>query len=366
MTTKALVTPKYRQQGMATLVTAVVLLIAVLGVLFYMSGVVNRETQLVANEYRGKQAFHAAQGGIDRGIYEIQLQQTSAAFPVSRSFDVASYGYMADLVSGAEAEFSVIRSEGYSDDSSTQRILYQVLAKNPLFPSMATIPLVAKGNATLSGTFELINNDENINVWTGGGIDKNGAFQTKIMIDGQPNQISTTKNTIGPDVIHSDPELASATKEEMLVSLVGYSLAELKGMAGSNVYADEMTRDEFNSAVANSSTGVIYYTDDSDPDKAYGLPSNTTIGTEDSPVILVVDGSLDIQANSTFYGLIISTKTIEKINGGPYIYGGIIGLEDADIGNGNFTIENSPGVSDGFKNRFVLSAVNGGWRDWEL
>lgn len=368
MPTRYLCVSRPRQQGMATLVTAVVLLIAALGVLFYMSDVVNRETQLVANEYRGKQAFHAAQGGIDRGMYE--LQQASGSLPASRAFDAASYGYTADVVSDANPDFVILKSEGYSDDASVQRVVFQVLSKNPIFPSIATIPLVAKGNASLSGSFELINNDENINVWTGGSVSKSGAFATKISIGGVDNQISTTKNTIGPDVVHNDLSLANASSEEILESFTGYNLSELKELAGSNVYSSELgSAEDFAAALSDSSTGVIYYNDPSNAAASFGLPagspSTNIIGSEDNPVILVVDGTLNIQANCTFYGVIISAGEIEKINGGPYIYGGIIGLDEVDLGNGNFTIENSPGVSNGLQNKFELSFVDGGWRDWE-
>ena len=57
------------ESGVATLVTAVVLMLAVFGISFYLSEVVIKEKQSVSVKQRGFEAFNSAMAGLDLGIF---------------------------------------------------------------------------------------------------------------------------------------------------------------------------------------------------------------------------------------------------------------------------------------------------------
>lgn len=342
-----------KQRGAATLLVAVVLLIAVVGISFLMSDVIVREEQFVANEYRSKQAFHAAQGGLDYAIayMSVGADQDDDGAPdtlASAAIGVGSYQVsLTDLSSSADGAIIEAHATGYSDDGSVVRNLYQAFGELPVLGNPPSVPVVAKGSFYATGNLSVTNNSENITVWTGREITNWGSSNTYINIDGTPDQLSTTANTEGPDVIDGDQNLNNATEDELLQNFFGMDWAALKAQA---------TRNDLPADPADAS-GLIFL----DSDTAI---NGGTWGSVSNPVILVVDGELELKGNVEFYGVIV-TRDLTKGTGTPVINGGIVATGDLDFGAGNFSVIFNDTVMDNTNKIFVLGSVNGSWRDWE-
>jgi hypothetical protein len=344
-------TPK-SQRGAATLLVAVVLTIAVVGITFLMSDVVIREKQFVANEYRAKQAFHAAQGGLDYAIAYLTVgaDQDDDGTPDTLASSAIGTGRyelsLTDLSSAADASLIEVHSRGFSDDSSVIRDIYQAFGELPILGNPPAVPVVAKGTFYSTGNLSVTNNSENITIWTGIDITSWGSSNTYINIDGNPDQLSTTKNTTGPDVIDGDQNLANASEDELLQNFFGLDWDGLEERA---------TRRDLPADPADAS-GLIYL--DSDTSINGG-----TWGSVDNPVILVVDGELTMVGNVEFYGVIV-TRDLSKGAGTPVVNGGIVATGDVDFGAGNFSVIFNETVMSNTNKIFVLGTVNGSWRDW--
>jgi len=349
------------QRGAATLLVAVVLLIAVVGISFLMSDVVIREQQFVGNEYRAKQAFHAAQGGVDYAIayMTVGADQDDDGSPdalASAAIGVGQYAVsLSDISSSADGSIVEVHATGYSDDGSVVRDIYQAFGEMPVLGNPPAVPVVAKGSFYASGNFSVTNNVENITIWTGETVGSWGSSNTYISIDGTPNQLSSTKNTMGPDVIDGDDNLADATEDELLQNFFGMDWAGLQSQA---------TRYDLPADPADAS-GMIYLGNSDPSDTSYSLTINDAgpWGSQEHPIILVVNGELRMSGNVEFYGVIV-TRDMVKAAGTPVINGGIIATGDVDFGAGNFSVIYDEAAVNNTSKIFVLGSVNGSWRDW--
>ena len=150
-------TPRYRQdlspskqRGVATLVTAVILMLAVLSISFYLSEVVIKEKQAVAIKQRGFEAFNAAMSGMDYGTYLVTtgLVDGSSDFSSSAALSIGSYTLSIPTMVD---NIYTITSTGFSDDSSVSRVISKSLAKLPSTTAPPSVPVVSKGAVDVGG-----------------------------------------------------------------------------------------------------------------------------------------------------------------------------------------------------------------------
>jgi len=390
-----------KQRGVATLVTAVVLMLAVFGVTFYMSATVLEETRFVAEDVRGKQALQAAQSGIEHAK-AVDLTGVSSISSAAPTYDVTVAEISTDLFQ--------ITSIGSSDDGTVQRTVSYYLAALPGDFSPPKVPIVSKGTATFKGTVTAINNVTDLTVWTGSAVNLNGAVDTYVNIDGQDNQLSTTASSYGPDVVLGDENLKNAEPEDVLNSFYGsssfedlkadYNLkdfdsaglcvppADCAGLSlsySTGIYFDGDAASVDVSAIATtadiSADSSFYDTwlkDSSDYDSLSDLNiaglggksfdvtgSHSFIGTPDDPVMIVSSGEIKIPANTVIFGTVVAQNIV--LNGNTVIYGGLVAIDDTtafDTAGTNFIKMDkvvlssiSPGA-DGF------GPVKSSWKDW--
>lgn len=355
---------EFYEKGAATLVTAVVLLLAVLGVTFFMSETVITEKQLAADEFRAKQAFHAANAGLDHGIAYLTVGKDqdddgavdNLVVSGATAVGVASYvASLADVSEDGDGALVAVVALGSSDDGSVQRKLTQVFGELPALPNPPAVPVVAKGTVGVSGNLSVTNNSENgaLTIWTGDKVSNWGSSNTYIKIDGQENQLSTTKDTRGPDVIDGDQNLANATEAEIIENFFGYTDGWNSISEASENYDFDIATDD-----ASDAAGKLVYSD-----------SDITInggvwGSQDNPVIIAVEGELTLSGGPEIYGVILA-ESIVKAAGTPVIHGGIIATSDVNFGAGNVSVIFDETVMDNVDKIFTLGSVPGSWKDWD-
>lgn len=341
----------HSQRGMATLLTAVVLLIAVTGITFYMSESVLTEKRLVGDEYRAKQAFYAGQAGVDYGIsYLINGGNATAGAVTSQALDNVSYdASTADTSLGSDNSLITVTGVGRSDDASVVRTLSQTFGKVPLFPNPPSLPVVSRGSVTFGGNLTVYNNIDNLTIWSGDNITSFGSTNTYISIDGKPDQLSTTQKTRGPDVVDGDQNLAGVTEEGLLTNFFGEDLGTWAKISAAT------TQHTLPSAAA--AEGLIYIEGD--------VTLNDTSaewGSATDPVVIVVHGQLKITGTPVINGIVVAQDLVTV--GGGTINGGMIATNSADFGAGNFSVRYQDLKTALTNKLFVLAAVNGSWKDW--
>lgn len=375
------------QQGAATLVIAVVLLVIVLGISFFTAEIVISEKKVTANVYRAKQAFHAAQAGIDFGIsYSrkgldqnddsiLDLTVASAAVGTvgSASYQVS----FADVSAASDMSLIQVSSIGTSDDGLINREIEVLIGKVPLVPNPPDLPIVARGNVAVSGNLNVYNVFTNLNIWSGDSLDSWGSADTYIRdpdwTDGgswdgvsdlhtylSANNMdasdvaaiqSTTKNTRGPDIIEGDTNLATITPDQFTENFFGKTLDELVSSANLS-----MTGNELSSAAAADVSGKLIYLSDA---KLTG----GTIGSPSKPVVIVVDSPLDLSGSPVIYGIIIASS-INKVAGTVDIFGGLVSEGNIDTGVGSANIYYDESVILGVQDLYTMEVIRGSWQDW--
>ena len=371
-----------QQQGAATLVVAVVLLVIVLGISFFTAETVIMEKKITANEYRAKQAFHAAQAGIDYGISYIRedLDQNDDGV---LDLSVASGGASGDV---GNATFTIhlndingdmslveVESTGFSDDRLISRTISILLGKVPLLPNPPSVPVVAKSTIDVSGDMNVINLYTNLNIWTGDALNSWGSAETYIkdpayvanmgsdIIDHMINNNidlddlslqSTSKYTVGPDVVAGDVNLANASSSTFVENFFSKDIEGIKSSPGTV----HMTGNELRNADSADVEGQVIYLSDA---KLTG----GSIGPRDNPVIIVADSPLDMTGQTDIFGIVIASS-VNKIAGTVDIYGGLIAADTIDSIVGTANIYFDEKVIDNTGKFYEMEIVRGSWCDW--
>ncbi|MBR9869284.1 MAG: hypothetical protein GYB20_19845 [Oceanospirillales bacterium] len=379
----------FKQQGAATLVVAVVLLVIVLGISFFTAEVVISEKKVTANVYRAKQAFHAAQAGIDYGIAYSRngfdqdgddFLDLTIASGAEQTASVGSAAYTVsflDVSSDADMALVEVTSVGFSDDGQIQRTMSVLIGEVPLVPNPPDLPIVARGYVNATGNLNVYNVFSNLNIWSGDAISSWGSADTYIrdpdwnnsgdwdgstdlsayldskgMDQSDVDTIqSTTKNTRGPDVIDGDTNLSTASEDQFTENFFGRTLDELVGLANLS-----MTGTELKNAASDDIKGKLIYLSDA-------TINGGTIGTPTDPVIIVADSPLSISGGPQIYGVIIA-NSVDKVVGTVDIFGGIVSENALDMGSGTANVYYDENVVDNLDKINTKEVVRGSWRDW--
>lgn len=407
-----------RQKGVATLITAVVLMLAVFGVSYFASEAVINEKQIASNEFRSKQAFMAAQAGIDYGRAVANDGLCVSGSPCSPPTGIEGGSFSVEIVSSAAGSIYTIESTGVSEDGSVERLITYAIGKLPGEGYPPNVPIVARGGLGLTGNVKAVNNEESLTVWSGSDFGINGSANTYVKIDDNVNQLSSIKNpggnnVYGPDVLTNDPNLGNATEAELLEAFFNKSSIQ----EFSEGYVEDSCDDSSCAALDNFSempnydvdnygdyANKVYYSNgpvtignsdvpngtvpeaslsewelltNNDPNRSDLLQSgsvtganlkfdNTTIlGSPSDPVTIVVDGKLTLNSSPTIFGIIICDEL--EVKGSPIIIGGVVVLDQdaaAMTGNGTPTIIMDRVVMQQTQQSDIYGPVKNSWKDW--
>jgi len=354
--------------GAVTLTITLILLFLLSLITFYGARVGVIEQKITANEYRAKQAFEAAQAGIEIGttylnnrIYRKQLISDSDndglvdlnQTDITSGFLPNNASYMITYNNiGWRNDFRLIEidSIGWSDDQTASARISQALHVIPLLLTMPDASATSHGDITMEGNIGLVNTETDITAKSGDSVTLHDDSQ------------ATTSDPSNNGIEENNPELQGLlTNDEFFDYFFGVSKADAMLQ---NIH---MTCDE--SSCLNQDDQIV--NPDEYPGENIWISGNTTItsdvGSEEHPVILIIDGDLTLNGDLTIWGLIYITEKGHTIHasGNGYLHGGLI-TEDNDFHvNGNLTIEYDLGVITPPKGgNGLFTKIAGTWRDF--
>lgn len=364
-----------KQRGVATLVTAVILLIVILLITFNMSESVLTDKRNLANSVRANQAFQKAQSGLDYGMAFVVSTSLDSSVTLASSAAYVIPSYTDATVSlEQDGDYLEVISIAFSDDLTVKRTIRDRISAEPVANGAPNVPLVSKGAINFtSGSLDLTNNEEALTIWSGGTADIGAAIKTYISVDGVDDQLSNSNTTRGPDIVDGDTNLATATEQELLEQFFGASdLGDFCPGTG-----DPVTNTP---ATCSKGSGNVYeYAGNGYSGGSEGVcgDENTSItlsftdfpGTsEDNPVMIVVDGAVDIKAtgNQDLYAIVIAQE-VTFSGGANTFYGSIVSLDCADQppGSGGGSIKFNKSAIDSLSGSGSVVRVSGGWHDWD-
>lgn len=346
---------KKSQSGAVTLATTLLMLL--LGSLAVMSAsklvLVGQKT--ATNTYHYGQSFQAAQAGVTRAIsylsarpgvaskrdvffdtktrrikpddlpFTEQLTDSRSRYTVQLSQpDADNDPYLIEVVSTGCADSTATCPSGENPAATVTQLikLRQLLASTP------RDALLVRGNADLSGNASVTNG-------TGQGL----AVQAGATLSVKDNKPG---NYVG-GLQANNKALADTGPDALFHHYFGDNKAAMKA-----------TLPVLKGPVP-SDAGAYWV----DGDLAL---HGGEIGSPDNPVILIVDGDLTVNGNTTIHGMIYASRC-SKLNGTSAIYGALVVEGDCTL-LGNFTLVKDLGVLS----RLPLAAnpgkVIGSWRDF--
>jgi FlaG/FlaF family flagellin (archaellin) len=364
----SLKSPLIRERGAATLLVAVVLLISITLVVLTTAQTVVTEQRIIANEERAKQAFEAAAAGLSYGTGYFQTNGADAdgndvidtllAAPnwtyVSGSSG-PSYRVRFVQVDAGSLDRVTIEAQGRSDDQSAIRSMSETISGTPAVANAPGNPLTSRGFVDLKGSGTITNLESNMTIWSGDSIDVTGNSPKTVikhpLADGGIE--STNKNNKGLDIVDNDPSLSTLTDDEFFQNFLGLTPADYKDSVARTVVDPDTTS---MSSLDGEKATVIWVDGDA------RFTSNTTIGTADDPVILIVDGLMEGAGNVTVNGVLFVTGNWSgsgnlTVNGATVVRGDVDGTGSLDVIFNSSLLDNLATIGKAV-------AMPGTWRDW--
>jgi len=363
-----------KQQGAATLLTAVIILIAITLVSFLSGKTVLNETKITADNYRTTQAVSAANYAMDYGVNYFD----NGGFTQDGNVDPVTGEVIADVLVVPSLESTDdtqttsatvlfdntliaaggcnnkekswqngrITATGFSDDGLATRTITQCVGPIGLIQNGGPKqPLVAQGQVFMTGNASIVNRYTDTTVWSGDEvkIGSSSSMKTYIRVDtlsplsasgnnfldrtddtdlARLLNVETTSDTQlvsnrnlgnGLDIIDDDPNLGN------LSGLAFFENFFKVDRIGFKSQADDLSQ-VFNSiSDAVGKSGAIWIEGDAHL-------TGGTIGSIAKPAILVINGDLTSTGNSTIYGLLYTTGT--------YSVGGTVNVIGSNVVEG--------------------------------
>jgi len=377
------------QSGGAIYVFSIILVVIMSMIGVYSARITTTEHKISANHYRSKQAFESAQAGADIVLNHLTpniISQINPSDVTTKFTDISTLGINLPVLSPLKNQQSpgaysvslkqyainkdiiTIKVEGFSGDTSVSspgQIITQRLLKTSLISYRPPAPLIARDTINIGNGLSIINRTNNPDgnipkaTWSGG------------KTHSKYNNISATIDVVSQDgkldglsgIYEMDTALKKLTPDKLFQNFFTKTKSEMKAIATVIDCHKGCTGGDIN----NMKNRIIWIdaTKSNNSYETLRINRSITIGSENNPVILIIDGNLKLDdINANISGIIYTTQDFENINGAGNINGSLIS-EGKIIASGNFTFT--------YKNKILLSLINnmgsyvriaGSWKDF--
>lgn len=402
----------HRQRGVVTLLIALITLVLLSIMTIYTGRVSVMDQRMSGNEYRYREAFAAAQAGLDQTTIAFKQQTAATAINPTAVTLNANQGVSFDsaVTVDTTGKIFTVSSVGSVIEGGATVAQATLSHQFSLLPGLGgsgvSAPISIAGNALLGGGFNVVANPSGacqisntadcsvpVSVWTSGNVALASAAVTTCYTytgtaNGGCDQNNTTDRLTGTfpggttvnagDVVANDPNFPS----DLFLRTFGVSATNWQAIQGASKPLTAATCSALDDAdSAADSTGVF----------ASGLYwvqgggeciIQNTLGRTTNPIILIMDGtSLSMNANAIVYGLVYmfgktgaSTAHTLTALGGALVRGAIVA--DFNVGGnlaGSFTVWYDAGVLNNLSGTgtttqspaaSTLGYIPGSWRDF--
>lgn len=358
------------QMGAATLLITTLLLVSVSMIAIFVANYSVMQQKISANAKRNLQAFQAAEAGLEFGINYLQKNSATILATKSGGF-VQPYSDSSTsnvtLANGSKYTISYtnpvannyqliqITSTGTNDDGSATRAVQQQVKFGSIIFAPPTTPLVSKGSVIMGGSNDIINLTGPTTVVAGSTVNLNGSSITQAQ-----GGVSSTPGHLKSDIQQNVGTLSSESVTNFFASYFGAGMNTVKGSAN-------LTYNNLNdyAATLNGKKGVTIWIDQTNGNDAV-ISGSSTIGTASQPVLIIVNGNLDISGSNTIYGLVVVLgAATTEISGSSTITGGLLAADNLNLSGSNIITYNASVLSTLQQSSSNYYAkVAGTWKDY--
>ncbi len=379
-----------RQEGMATLLIALIIMISVTLVVIFTAQTAVLEQRMSGNEVRMKQTNVAAQAGLERAMAYMQQNSVPTVLSEDQGFATGEYrvafldaeisgdalGTIDDVCpadpnnfpaqstinqfrktwdgtsepeEGDTLQEAVVFACGWSDDRSGRKALMVGMQAGPAVANPPDNPLLARGGIDVAGNVGVYNAYTNLTIRSGREAEISGNAGTTYMRDPSqppptldedvpapgPNNMDSrylemsAKDQIGLDVVDFDPGLNQGSGDDFFKNFMGYTKEEYR----ENVAAHRLNQGDLDqtdgdgNSISYDKWGQTIWVDGQGEE----VTIRGQVGNRDNPVVLVVDGDLRLAGFfEEFHGVLYVAGNLTG-SGNPEFYGATIIEGDAEI-----------------------------------
>ena len=333
------------QSGGATLLMSLVLVTTMGLMTVYSAQVTTTEQKISANQYRTKQGFESAQAGLDAIIGRLNVAFVNNATMGGVAGDLSSFtraGILLPTLSkgGSSASSQSIGSysvrfeknnplypdivnitvSGFSGDNqsnSPNQIISQSVTPMSMMAYKPPTPLIAHGNIDIGGKVSLVNKTNSPTgdlpkaSWSGGRTQTDfGGVIANIDVTSEDGTLDG-----GTGVYERDEELENLTNDEFFENFFTQNKQRIKSRAK---FVDCSTGCSGNDLLKTDSDGnevplgQIIWVDTDNPGGTPGIlriNSALTLGSSSLPVLLIVNGKIEIDhRNARLTGILYTSE----------------------------------------------------------
>lgn len=411
------------QQGMATLVIAIVVLVITTLMVFFAAKVGIFDQRMAANEVRYKEAFATAEAGLDMAVqrftdqFETNFSGAASWATIISNAQIAN-GTETDgtAAEAGEPSFGVTITDtgaliggvtvfrfsatGLSaDGSGTATVSREVTMSKILGGDPTDIPIIVDGSVGTGGDFNVVGNPNGggngipVSIWTGGPSPtgdvtmtgssatchiqyfdgnnpqcSNPSGNTELLSDGDGSTV-TGYNSTFPDVLPNDPNFPA----DLFRFMFGVARADWETVYTMALEKDQVVADCSSLSATSGQTFRLWWVTGN-----CNMGSNQVIGSIADPVILVIDDhELDMGgAGARIYGITylfdnptsVATPSAD-FHGSPAIYGAFVSDAGGNAMQGSYSVVYDPTLmgnltSTDDSSNYNIAYIPGSWRDF--
>lgn len=394
---------KRKQSGGATLLMSLVLAIAMGLMTVYSAQVTMTEQKISANQYRTKQGFEAAQAGLDAVIGRlnvafvnnatmggtagdlsnftragIKLPSLSKGGSIGNSQSIGSYTVKFEKNNPLYPDIVDITVSGFSGDNqstSPNQIISQSVSPMSMMAYKPPTPLIAQGKIDIGGSVSLINKTNSPTgdlpkaSWSGG--------RTKTDFGGVFANIDVTSEdgTLdgGSGIYERDAELKNLSSDDFFENFFSENKQRIKNRAklvdcSSGCSGNDLLKTD--SDGNKTPIGQIIWVETQNPGGTSGIlkiNSAIDVGSQSNPVLLIVNGKIEIDDNNAHLtGILYTTEDFINKTGAGNIIGSLISEGNVSAeGSLNLTYDNNTlATLENNTSRYIRIA--GTWKDFGI
>ena len=358
------------QKGYALLLPAIIILLGltITGLIVSKTMFFNQKEH--NNLFNQNLAFMAAEAGLEYGIAYLKNNKALVLTDANNNgyIDGFTNSSITNVAFTNNTKFSVsyanpvlnnnknlqIMSTGSADNGTSTRVIRMQLEIYPLLATNPPASIVSHKGTNLSGNVHVENTQTGVTLWSGGNVALAGSANTK-----GTNNTTSNKQGLSSDVVRNDPGLGSLTGDNFFSGFFGRSKADIQ--QGSDIIYTNNSSANYSEVLNGISGKSVWINQTGGTAK---LNSNSTIGTAEKPVILIVNGDFQANASITVYGLVYVIGNWDNTGGGNLTVTGSVVVEGIMSGNGTPNVTYSTNVLGNLTQIGEYVKVPGSWRDF--
>jgi hypothetical protein len=402
---------------MATLLVTLVILTTITFITIYTSRTVLMEQKIATNDFRGRMAFEAAESGSEMAMAYVaggRDMDNDGLLPCAPQFladatlcgdydddefifdtdnDTVPDSNILTLPDGSQVSIALsaqnsgdliitrITAVGVSDDRAATRTITNTIALLSPLPNVPENPLITRGTVVINGSATVHNLEGNSTIWSGGDVDlgSNNSTGTEIASPQSLDYPDCLGNSADPcdpaaasdryiaslDIIEYDTSLSNLSEAEFFENFFGFDPATYKATRTDDVIAaanigdiDLVTKKviwvEGNVAINGLTVGCSVPV----TGNATTCPDNPV-----EPVILIIDGNLNLSGGPHFFGMVYVMGDI-NVSGNSTFVGSVVSQGTNTDTSGSLDIWYNSDLLESLQQEGRPAGGGGSWRDF--